>query len=128
MNAITNAFAIAAAAFTLLIVIEMLRRKRVRERHAIWWLVAATLALIVSVFPATLDWAAGLLGIETPINLAFFVTIVILSLTIVQHSAELTTLEEKTRTLAERVALVENRLDSSTTVAVDESDPTRPSE
>ena len=39
-------FAVAAAVLTLYVVVEMLRRRRLRERHALWWLLAGVLALI----------------------------------------------------------------------------------
>ncbi len=100
-------FGIAAAVAVLVVVIEMLRRRRLRERHAIWWLIAGTLALVAGIFPLTLEWAASLVGIEIPINLVFFVSIVTLFLVCLQYASELTRLEAKTRTLAERVALLE---------------------
>lgn len=112
MSTASSIFAVLAAAIALFTVVDMLRRKRVRERHAIWWLLAAGLALLVSAFPVTLEWAATLLGIKVPANLAFFASIVILFLVTVQHSAELTALEEKVRILAERVALSEDGLRS----------------
>ena len=110
MNPVSYSFAIAAAAIALLAIIEMLRRQRFRERHAFWWLLAAILSLVVSIFPSTLGWAASAVGVEVPSNLAFFMSIVILFFVTVQHSSELTTLEEKTRVLAEHVALIEQRL------------------
>ncbi len=105
-------FGIATAALVLIAVVELLRRRRLRERHAIWWLFAGTLALIAGVFPGTLAWAAAAIGIGLPANLVFFVSIAILFLVSLQHSSELTTLENKTRILAERVALMELRLQS----------------
>jgi len=107
---VTYIFGIASALVALIVVIEMLRRHRLRERHAIWWLIAGVLALIVGIFPSTLQWAASLIGIEVPINLVFFVSIAVLFLVCLQHSSELTKLESKTRTLAERVAIQELRL------------------
>jgi uncharacterized protein YhhL (DUF1145 family) len=68
------------------------------------------LALVVGVFPSTLVWAAGLLGVEVPTNLVFFVSIAILFFVCLQHSAELTVLESKTRILAEQSALLELRI------------------
>jgi hypothetical protein len=103
-------FGICAAILTLIVVIEMLRRRRLRERHAVWWLIAGTLALIVGVFPGLLDWAAHLVGIGVPTNLVFFVSIAVLFLVCIQHSAELTNLENQTRVLAEEVALLNLRL------------------
>lgn len=100
-------FGIVSATLILVVVIELLRRRRLRERHAIWWFVAGVLALVAGVFPATLEWAATLIGIEVPINLVFFVSIAILFLVCLQNSAELTALESKTRILAEKVAILE---------------------
>jgi hypothetical protein len=101
---------IVAAVLVLVIVIEMLRRGRLRERHALWWLIAGILALIAGIFPGTLQWAAHLVGVQLPTNLIFFVGIAILFLVCLQHSAELTRVEEKTRTLAEQSALQELRI------------------
>lgn len=107
MSITSYIFGVAAAAAVLVVVIEMLRRRRLRERHAVWWFIAGTLALIAGVFPSTLSWAAGLVGIVVPINLVFFVSIAILFFVCLQHSSELTKLESKTRILAERIALIE---------------------
>ncbi|MDQ1581484.1 MAG: hypothetical protein QOD05_2259 [Microbacteriaceae bacterium] len=101
---------IVAALFTLGVVLEMLRRKQMRERHAVWWLLAGTLALVIGVFPGILTWAANLFGIGAPTNLVFFVSIAVLFLVCIQHSAELTTQEDKTRRLAEESVLQNMRL------------------
>lgn len=101
---------IVSALVVLVVVIELLRRRRLRERHALWWLAAGLLALLIGVFPQILVWAADLIGVEIPTNLIFFVSIAILILVSIQHSAELTDLEGKTRTLAEEVAIQELRI------------------
>lgn len=110
MNLRAYIFSVAAALFVLVMVIYLLRRRRLRERHAVWWLGAGVLALIVGAFPETLDHAARAVGIELPINLVFFVSITILFLVSLQHSAELTRLESRARDLAETVALLELRV------------------
>ncbi|QNE45989.1 DUF2304 domain-containing protein [Glaciihabitans sp. INWT7] len=107
MSVASYVFGIVSAVMILIVVVELLRRRHLRERHAVWWFIAGLLALVAGVFPSTLEWAAGLIGIEVPINLVFFVSITILFLVCLQHSSELTKLESKTRTLAERVALME---------------------
>lgn len=110
MNVASYIFGIVGALITLAVVIEMLRRRRLRERHALWWVVAGVLALIIGVFPQTLVWAAQLVGIQIPSNLVFFVSIFILFLVCIQHSAELTNLEDETRVLAEQSALQDLRI------------------
>lgn len=100
-------FGIAAALIILVMVIALLRKNSLRERHAIWWLVAGLLALVAGIFPQTLDWLASLVGVAIPLNLVFFASIAILFFVNLQHSSELTKLEEKTRKLAERLAILE---------------------
>lgn len=107
MTTASYIFGIFSALLILVVIIEMLRRGSLRERHAIWWLLAGILALVVGIFPATLDWVASAVGIKLSSNLVFFVGIGLLFLVGLQHSAELTRLEEKTRILAERVAIQE---------------------
>jgi hypothetical protein len=111
MTIATYILGIVAALITLGVVIEMLRRRRLRERHAVWWLIAGVLALIVGVFPSTLTWAAGLIGVQIPLNLVFFVSLAVLFLVCIQHSSELTALEANTRTLAENAALQQLRIE-----------------
>jgi hypothetical protein len=110
MSTVQYILGIIAALLTLGIVVEMLRRRRLRERHAIWWLVAGVLALIISVFPGLLEGAATLLRFSVPVNLVFFVSLFILFLVALQHSSELTKLEDHNRKLVERVVMLELRL------------------
>ncbi|MCS5716599.1 DUF2304 domain-containing protein [Herbiconiux sp. CPCC 205763] len=110
MSVASYILGIVAAVIVLVVVIESLRRHHLRERHAIWWLGAGIIALIIGVFPDVLGWAAGLVGVTVPTNLVFFLSIAVLFLVSIQHSGELTELESETRTLAESVALQDLRI------------------
>lgn len=101
---------ILGALLIIIVAVELLRRGKLRERHTFWWLIAGLLGLAVAIFPAVLDWLAALLGVDVPVNLVFFVSIVVLFLVCIQQSTELTQSEERTRTLAEHVALLDDRL------------------
>ncbi|KGA20954.1 hypothetical protein GM51_4405 [freshwater metagenome] len=118
MSTVQYILGIIASLLTLAVVVEMLRRRRLRERHAIWWLVAGGLAFVISVFPQSLEWAAGFLGFDAPINLAFFASLILLFLVALQHSAELTKVESHNRDLAEQLALLEIRVRELETVKV----------
>jgi hypothetical protein len=107
MSPVAYVFSIICAVVALGFAIDLLRRGRLRERHAIWWIVAGTLAVLVAVFPVSLEWAASLIGAEVPTNLVFFVSIALLFGVALQLSSELTKHEEKIRTLAESVAELE---------------------
>lgn len=106
MNVATYIFGIVTAAAILILVLELLRRGRLKERHAVWWIIAGILALIVGVFPSTLEWFADLIGIEVPLNLVLFSGIAVLFVVSLQQSSEINKLEEKTRVLAEEITLL----------------------
>ena len=91
---------------TLLFLFELLRRHHLRERHAVLWGTVALLALLVAIFPGILTTLARLVGVEVPSNLLLFVASLLLLLTSIQHSVEIGRLEDRTRTLAEEVALL----------------------
>lgn len=96
---------------TLVLLFEMMRRHRLREKYAVFWAVVALFTLTVAVFPSLLTWAARLVGVEVPANLLFFVASMVLLVVSIQHSYELGRLEERTRTLAEEVALLRMQQD-----------------
>lgn len=110
MNLASYLLGIAAALLVLISVFEMLRRGKLRERHTIWWILAGGIGLVVGVFPGILEAASRALGVEVPVNLVFFLGIVVLFLVCLQQSSELTSSEERTRTLAEQTALLEQRV------------------
>lgn len=103
MTPVVYVGSIVCAVVGLVVVVEMLRRSRLRERHAVWWLIAGILAVTIAVFPQILDWLGDLAGIEVPTNLIFFVSIALLFGVCLQLSSELTRNEDKIRRLAEEV-------------------------
>ena len=90
----------------LALVFELLRRRRLREKYASFWVGIATLTLLVAAVPDILFWASDILGVEVPANLLFFVASMVLFAVSIQHSHELGRLEEQSRVLAEEVALL----------------------
>ncbi len=101
-----NILAAIAALITFVFVIDLLRRGVLREKYAVLWLFLSGAALLLAIFPAVLVWLTGVLGVAEPVNLLFFVTIVLLVLVSIQLSYELSRHEARIRRLAEEVALL----------------------
>jgi hypothetical protein len=91
---------------TLVVLFELLRRKHLREKYAITWVVVALLTLLVAAVPQSLFWLSTLIGVAVPANLLFFIASMVLLVISVHHSYELGRLEDRTRTLAEEIALL----------------------
>jgi hypothetical protein len=94
------------SAVILLSLFEMLRRHRLREKYALIWAVIAVGMAAVAAFPAALTWMTGALGLQLPVNLLFFAASLLIMVLTLQHSSELGRLEERTRTLAEELAIL----------------------
>ncbi len=102
----TVVLGIIGSVVVLVAIVEMMRRHRLREKYAVIWFFVASGVLTLAVFPGLLSGTADLLGVEVPANLLFFVGSLVLLVLTLQHSYELGRLEEKTRTLAEELALL----------------------
>lgn len=102
--------AVAGAALTVITVFELLRRRRLREKYAVLWLTVGTVVAVLALFPDLASRLSAWANVETPLNLLFFLAAVMLLVVSIQFSGELSALEEKTRTLAEEIGLLEERL------------------
>ena len=91
----------------------MLRRQRLREKYAVLWFFVALSALVVAFVPGVLTGIADLIGVEVPANLLFFAASMVLMLMSLQHSHEVSRLEDRSRTLAEEVALLRMEVESA---------------
>ena len=107
--------AVLGAATTVVIMVEMLRRRQLREKYAVLWLGLGVGLVVIALFPGLLIFAGRQLGFTAPSNLLFLVTGLVLLLISIHLSWEVSRLEDETRVLAEEIALlrlqVESRLD-----------------
>jgi len=112
----TTVLGIVASVVILVLLFEMMRRHRLREKYAMIWALVAMAILVLAVFPGVLTAATELLGLQVPANLLFFGASIVILLLTLQHSSELGRLEERTRTLAEEVALLRLELERRPTM------------
>lgn len=93
------------------LVVEMLRRKKLREKYAIWWLVVGISTLVLAAFPQLLDLVARTVGVQLPSNLLFILSILMLLGVSLHLSWEISVVEDETRALAEEVAILRVQLE-----------------
>jgi hypothetical protein len=108
LTIVTVVVAIAA----LVLVFELLRRRRLREKYAVIWVLISVATLVLAVFPRLLVMVSALVGISTPSNMLFFASLVVLFAVSLQLSREVGLLEEQTRRLAEETGALRLRLDA----------------
>lgn len=99
-------FALVLSLATLVLMVNLLRTRRMREKYAVWWTLLAVAVLVLALNPRVLEWAAHLVGISEPTNLLFLASGSVLLAVCIQFSTELSNLEEDRRVLSEEIAIL----------------------
>lgn len=94
------------ALIVLGLILELLRRRQLREKYAFLWMSVGLVVLILGFLPRLLDSVAALLGVASGVSLVLFLGVIFLLLVSIHLSWEVSRLEEETRTLAEEIALI----------------------
>lgn len=110
------------AAAVLGLVFELLRRRHLRGKYALLYLVLALVVVVLAVFPSLLGLLARVAGVEVPANLLFFGALIVLLMVSMQLAYESGRLEEETRTLAEEVGLLRLEVEGLQDRARDDED------
>ena len=105
-----QALAILAAVFLLVVVLEMVRRRRLMERYALLWMFSAIVILALAVWQGALNRLAELMGIYSAPNALFFVAVGFVLLLLLHFSAAMSRLSDQSKVLAQRQAILEQRL------------------
>jgi len=110
MSAKLTLFTIIGSSLLLLLVLDLVRRRYLKERYALVWIVTGSLFLLLSIRTDLLHWIASLLGFSLPSNALFvfgfvFFLLIILGLTVITSR-----LSEKNRTLTQEVVLLKKRV------------------
>jgi hypothetical protein len=99
--------AILVAGLLLFIVtFELLRRRTLREKYAVIWIVFGAVVLVFAKWPNLLVSISKSLGFEVGSNFLFALLIVFLIFVVMQLSSEVGKLEYENQKLAEEVALI----------------------
>jgi hypothetical protein len=99
-----------AAAGVLFIVFELVRRRRLMERYALLWLTSGIVLLGLAIWRGALEDLAQGLGIAYPPNALFLIAFGFVLLLLLHFSLAVSRLSDQTKVLAQRLAMVEERL------------------
>jgi hypothetical protein len=102
--------AIVASGALLLLVLELVRRRRFLERYAILWLLSAMILLGLSVWRGLLAKLASTIGIIYPPNALFVIAFGFVLVLLLHFSLAVSRLSDQAKVLAQRLALLEQRM------------------
>jgi hypothetical protein len=99
-----------AAIWLLLVVVELVRRRRLGERYALLWLLTGAVVLLLAAWPAALERFSDAVGIAYPPTALFVVAGGFVLLVLLHYATVISGLTERNVRLAQRVAILEERL------------------
>jgi hypothetical protein len=100
-----------ASVLLLLVVFELIRSRRLRERYALLWLLTGVVLLVLSVWRGGLNTIAGWFGVSGyPPAILFAVGFMFVFLVLLHYATVISRLSDQNVILAQRLALLEERL------------------
>ena len=107
-------FATIASLLLLLVVFELIRSRRLRERYALLWLATGAVLLVLSAWRGGLNTIADWVGVTTyPPAVLFAVAALFILLVLLHYSTVISKLSDQNTVLAQRIGLLEQRLRES---------------
>ncbi|MCX7974793.1 MAG: DUF2304 domain-containing protein [Candidatus Aminicenantes bacterium] len=95
----------------IIFIINLIRKKRLREEFSILWLLTAVIFLFISIFRRLLDKFSYLIGIEYPPAALFLILILGLTLVSIHFSVAISELKETNKRLLQEIGLIKAELE-----------------
>lgn len=104
-------------------ILYLVRRDHLHGPYALWWLIVATATLILGFVPRTIDWLAHLSGIAYPPVLPIIIGLSLILLRLLQLDIERSRQERQIRRLNQKLAILEEELNSLRRAAMMRPEP-----
>jgi hypothetical protein len=107
-------FSICASAGFLLYILEMVRRRKLREEYSILWLAGSVVILILSLKQDWLVVLSRAVGIAYPPSFLFLVGILFILLILIHFSIAISKLHQMNKKMAQEIALMKGKAKDGT--------------
>ncbi|HYP47254.1 MAG TPA: DUF2304 domain-containing protein [Thermoleophilaceae bacterium] len=112
MDARIQIVAIVAASALLVVLLDLVRRRRLLERYALLWLFSAAILLALAIWRGLLEDVASLVGVAYPPNALFLIAFGFVLVLLLHFSLAVSRLSDQTKVLAQRLALLDEHVKS----------------
>jgi hypothetical protein len=103
--------AILAAGGLFLVIFELVRRRRLMERYALLWLVSTFVLLALAAWRGLLEQVSSAIGIYYAPSALFVVALGFILVLLLHFSLVISRLADQNKVLAQRLSLMQQRLD-----------------
>jgi hypothetical protein len=102
--------AIGASALLLVVVFELVRRRRLMERYALLWLFSTVVLLGLAVWKDLLEQVSRAMGIFYAPSALFVIALGCIAILLLHFSLVISRLVDQSKVLAQRVGMLEQRI------------------
>jgi hypothetical protein len=104
-------FAILISIGLLIFIVELVRRRKLREEYSWLWLLTGIIILILASWHNLLIYVTQFIGAALPTSTLFFMGLVFLFLIAVQFSTKISKLTDQVKNLTQENALLKKRIE-----------------
>jgi cell division protein FtsB len=94
----------------MLLIIELVRRRKLREEYSWLWLLTGSVIIVLMMWFGLLKWTTHLIGAIKPSSAIFFLAFLFLFIISLHFSVVISKLTDQVKELAQRNALLETEL------------------
>jgi hypothetical protein len=110
MDARIQIVAIVAASALILVLLDLVRRRRLLERYALLWLFSGAILLGLAIWRDLLAKIADLVGVAYPPNALFLIAFGFVLVLLLHFSLAVSKMSDQIKVLAQRLALLDEHV------------------
>ncbi len=114
---------IGGAVAILLMVIELVRRRKLKEEYSVLWVITAVLTLLVSIWFSLLENVTSAIGAISPASTLFFFGLLFCLVLLLHFSVRISSLERRLTSLVQEVGLLSVEEPDGEPTAAEEPQP-----
>jgi hypothetical protein len=122
MDARIQVVAIVAASALILVLLDLVRRRRLLERYALLWLFSGAILLGLAIWRDLLAKIADLVGVAYPPNALFLIAFGFVLVLLLHFSLAVSKMSDQIKVLAQRLALLDEHVRNQEQAAAAERD------
>lgn len=97
---------IAGALAMLLFVVELVRRRKLKEEYSVLWVLTGLVLLVLSVWYGLLEWITQAVGAVVPASTLFFFGLLFVMAMLLHFSVRISALERRTTAVIQEIGLM----------------------
>ncbi len=111
MNPRIRAMALILSVVLLLVIIDLVRKRKLREEYSWLWIVTGVAIFIAAVWQSLVVWVTELIGAKIIVSTLFFGALMFLTVISIHFSTKVSQLSEQVKKLTQQTALLSEELE-----------------